>query len=178
MTYSYDVVRARMESGKVRSAYLAITFSLASVLLLSACAVTPDRLDPPGTPDPAIAPVDSTCGGVQVDEECTATISLLNAQDGYAGLEFRIAGPGLAVVRSQSLVSSSSGDCLSQAGPSKVILVCSAPMAGSGRIASIVFRRTAPEPTTVSVTEAYVAPDSRLPLERVGGGSLFVEGSG
>ena len=147
---------------------------LAIVITLSACGL-PERPVTDREPlTPLLAPVASTCAFVPVDADCTTTIALLNASGTYVGLEFRVASPKFALVGARSVANSTGGDCLSNAGPSKVIVVCSEPFAGSGDVAVITLHRTEPGSASVTVYDAYLAPDGDRTLDPVPGGAMSI----
>ena len=123
-----------------------------------------------------IAATASTCDGSQVGAECKVSIHLIESGGDYAGFEFMASSAGFTLSDAELGGHLEGGNCLIAAGEHKVIGVCEENMAGDGEIAVLTVERTAPEATTITVHDAYLATDVETKIS-VGGGTLGIAGS-
>lgn len=123
-----------------------------------------------------ITPASSTCDGAAVGDECQIGIRVVESDAPYMGFEFETAAAGFTVVEAQAGNDLPAGECFVAAGPSKVVGVCEQEIGGDGEIVRLTVERRAPEPTTATVYDAFLAMDSTTKTP-VGGGTLGIAGS-
>ena len=120
-----------------------------------------------------IAATASTCDGAQVGAECEVSIHLIESGANYAGFEFMASSAAFTLSDAELGSYLEGGNCLIAAGEHKVIGICEENTAGDGEIAVLTLERTAPEATTLTVHDAYLATDAETKIS-VGGGTLGI----
>ena len=128
------------------------------------------------TPDvtaEGLYPVSSTCDDINAGQNCTVSIHLVNSTSSYAGFEFEFSSTAFELRSAQP--GALTNNCLAQAGPSKVAVVCDSRTSGDGEIVVLTLRRTQNNASSLVVQRAYVARDGSTKTA-VQGGSLTVAG--